>query len=250
MNDPYIKGAIGGIEDDPGLPGAMGSSRYNYIDKNTIVINLMGGPGAGKSTVAAGIFYKLKCNGIRCELVSEYAKGLVYDNARNTMRDQIYMFGQQFHRLWEVVGQVDVIVTDSPLLMSLYYGETESEYFPQLILEQFSKFNNWMYFIERSGKYDQVGRIQTEEESISFDEKMKKDLGIYRMPYKTYLNSEAVDRIVDDVMVEMKRRQDVEKKRKEEWEKHYNDMLAPAVTAISKAIDKNIINDMRRNFNI
>ena len=31
--------------------------------KNTLLINIYGGPGAGKSTAAAGVFYELKKNG-------------------------------------------------------------------------------------------------------------------------------------------------------------------------------------------
>ena len=31
------------------------------MNKNTLIINLYGGPGAGKSTFMANIFYRLKC---------------------------------------------------------------------------------------------------------------------------------------------------------------------------------------------
>lgn len=44
---------------------------------NTIVVNLFGVPGAGKSTGAAYIFYRLKINGINAELVTEFAKDKV-----------------------------------------------------------------------------------------------------------------------------------------------------------------------------
>jgi adenylate kinase family enzyme len=38
------------------------------------VINLFGGPGCGKSTLAARIFSILKLKDISCELINEYAK--------------------------------------------------------------------------------------------------------------------------------------------------------------------------------
>lgn len=39
------------------------------------VVNLFAGPGSGKSTTAAGIFYILKSEyNINCEYVSEYAR--------------------------------------------------------------------------------------------------------------------------------------------------------------------------------
>ena len=37
------------------------------MSKNTVVVNLFGGPCCGKSTVASGLFYELKCLGIDCE---------------------------------------------------------------------------------------------------------------------------------------------------------------------------------------
>ena len=42
--------------------------------KETLVINLIGGPCSGKSTIAAELFARLKKMGIHCELVSEYIK--------------------------------------------------------------------------------------------------------------------------------------------------------------------------------
>ena len=59
--------------------------------KNTLLINIYGGPGAGKSTVAAGLFYELKKKGYDCGLVTEMATELVYDESFNVMNDQIYL---------------------------------------------------------------------------------------------------------------------------------------------------------------
>lgn len=55
-----------------------------------LIINLIGGPGSGKSTTAAGLFYKLKKLGYNCEMSLEFAKDKVMD-------DQIYIFGKQYH---------------------------------------------------------------------------------------------------------------------------------------------------------
>ena len=51
-----------------------------------MVINLLGGPGCGKSTVAAGIFHQLKSLGYSTELVTEYVKDIVYDKLANPVR--------------------------------------------------------------------------------------------------------------------------------------------------------------------
>ena len=48
--------------------------------KKPIAINLAGPPGAGKSTGAAYLFYKLKTMGINAELVTEFAKDKTWEH--------------------------------------------------------------------------------------------------------------------------------------------------------------------------
>lgn len=48
--------------------------------KNTLVVNLFGEPGAGKSTGAAYVFAMLKMAGVDAELVTEYAKDKVWES--------------------------------------------------------------------------------------------------------------------------------------------------------------------------
>ena len=43
----------------------------------TLIINLIGGPCSGKSTIASGLFYNLKKLGYNCELALEFAKDKV-----------------------------------------------------------------------------------------------------------------------------------------------------------------------------
>ena len=45
------------------------------------VINIFGGPGTGKSVTAAKLFAELKIQNKNCELITEYAKELVYDES-------------------------------------------------------------------------------------------------------------------------------------------------------------------------
>ena len=75
------------------------NKRKSMENKNkVIVINLIGDPGSGKSTAAAGIFYKLKKMGVNCELSLEFAKDKVWEEAFRTMDDQIYIFAKQYHK--------------------------------------------------------------------------------------------------------------------------------------------------------
>lgn len=137
--------------------------------RNTLVVNLFGGPGTGKSTTAAGIFSLLKQRGILAELIQEYAKDKVWELSSNTLRNQLYVFGKQHHRLWRVNGQVDVAVTDSPLLLSIYYGRENSDTFKTLVREEHAKLRNLNIYLRRVKSYEPSGRLQTEEEAKKID---------------------------------------------------------------------------------
>lgn len=53
--------------------------------KNTIIVNLFAGPGAGKTTCAWEIASELKKRNIQAEYVPEYAKELVWDEKRELL---------------------------------------------------------------------------------------------------------------------------------------------------------------------
>lgn len=169
--------------------------------KNTIVVNLIGGPGSGKSTTAAGLFYNLKKLGINCEMALEYAKDKVYEESFKTMDDQLYIFGKQYHRMWRLKNLVDVVITDSPLLLSIYYNKTKSNYFEDLIVEQYNKFNNMLYILNRDNiEFKQEGRIQNEEESKRIDVEVKNILDRNNIKYTEIPTLNAIDRITEDII--------------------------------------------------
>ncbi len=134
-----------------------------------IVINLFGGPGSGKSTTAAGLFFKMKLDKRvkSVELVTEFAKDMVYAGRTMELRDnQLYITAKQHSRMRRLTGKVDYIITDSPLIQGIMY--TPEDYFhsfKQLVLEVYSSFTNLNVFINRVKKYKQYGRDRTEEES-------------------------------------------------------------------------------------
>jgi predicted ATPase len=63
-------------------------------NKQLKVINLYGGPGTGKSTTAAALFALMKREGYNVELVTEFAKDLVWTERNKELGDQIYIFGK------------------------------------------------------------------------------------------------------------------------------------------------------------
>ena len=98
------------------------------------VINLIGGPGTGKSTAMAGIFYNLKKLGINCEMVTEYVKDKVWGEEFKTMDDQLYCSAKYYHKIWRVADKVDYVITDSSLLTGIFYNKEPSDNFTNLIL--------------------------------------------------------------------------------------------------------------------
>ena len=132
-----------------------------------VVINLFGAPGAGKSTGAAIIFAELKKRGINVELVTEFAKDNTWERNATALGCQEYVFGKQSYRLARCRNDVDVIVTDSPLPLSLIYNNNPAldYHFEQVVLNVFNTYENINFFINRVKPYNPKGRNQTAEES-------------------------------------------------------------------------------------
>lgn len=139
------------------------------MDNKPLVVNFFGGPSCGKSTSAAGLFFLLKLHNINAELVTELAKDFTWEHRFKTLKNQYYIWGKQYHRLWRVKNEVDIIITDSPILNSLVYGEEKPNSFYDLVKASFNEFNNLNFFIKRFKQYNTKGRSQTEEEAIQLD---------------------------------------------------------------------------------
>jgi hypothetical protein len=160
------------------------------------VINLFAGPGAGKSTTAAGLFYTMKRAGLSVELVTEYAKDKVYEGHLGCLEDQIYIFGKQQRRLKRLEGNVEWAITDSPLLLSILYHNGQHKSFEKLVWDVFHSYRNHNYYIQRDKPYVQIGRTQTEDEAIVLDIKMLGILDKHNVNYMPVVgDEECVERI-------------------------------------------------------
>lgn len=178
------------------------SSMIDY-KKDCVVVNLIGGPGTGKSILAANIFSSVKLQGITCDVSWEYIKRKIREKAHKVTLSQIYLFGKQQFQLFTLKDEVDVVVTDSPLLLNPIYDTEECPLLKALVLQEYNKYNNLLYFIERdlSIEYETEGRYQDLIGAKLVDEKVKKFLRDNKIPYKsiTGIGPDSLEIIIDDI---------------------------------------------------
>lgn len=170
-------------------------------DAKTLVVNFYAGPGCGKTTAALELTAALKKAGYNVEYVSEYAKELVLEKRFDELQNQQRVTDEQYHRLDRLRGSVDMIVTDSPVLLGLIYGEgkIDAEY-SEKIRQYYDSFENFDMLMvrNRSGGYQTEGRLETEQEAIARDvqiETMLKKQNIFFGRYKRDDIEKTVERI-------------------------------------------------------
>ena len=169
----------------------------------TIIVNLFGAPGAGKSTGAAYIFSKIKMAGVNAELVTEFAKDKVWEESKEVFNNQIYIFGKQSFKISRVMNKVDVIITDSPIILSSFYNSDEmiQKELDALVMKTFNSYNNMNYFIERVKPYQEKGRFQTEEESDQIADEVSTLLDEKEVDYEVIAgDTEGYDYIVEQIL--------------------------------------------------
>jgi hypothetical protein len=149
--------------------------------KTKRIICLYGGPGCGKSTTCAGLFYNLKLMGYDCEMNREYVKDWAWENRKIAPGDQSYFFSKNARkeRVY-MAANLDFIITDSPLILTHFYG-LKYDPFEQKFNTSLSMLKNHHsickelgykvdhFFLKRDKPYSDAGRYQSEEEAKSID---------------------------------------------------------------------------------
>lgn len=136
-------------------------------------VNFYSGPGAGKSTLAARTFAELKIRGYDIEHIPEYIKTWAHEGRKPISYDQLYVFAKQLKAEDVILRNVDLIVTDSPLLMNAAYSKLYNvPCTPHLIklAQEFDReFQPINFFINRTVPYVNKGRYQDNNVAIYFD---------------------------------------------------------------------------------
>lgn len=164
------------------------------------VINLFAGPGAGKSTTAAGLFNLMKLRGHKVELVTEYAKDLTYEKAHDKLQDQEHILEEQFKRQERLVGHVDWIITDSPLLLSHIYYKGSDKNFRNQITNFFDFYDNENFFLKRTKPYSRYGRSQTSDEAKEIDRQILDMLEEQKFGYTILLGDEDAHVLIYNIL--------------------------------------------------
>lgn len=151
---------------------------------------MLGGSGLGKSTTAAGLYHKMKMEGLNVELVREYVKAWAWTGNKVGQYDQIYIFGKQARSEYMLYGKVDYIITDSPILLSPVYENFYNDG-NSMIEEAALKFlkkaeNNGIvhinFLLERKKKFNPEGRYETEEQAKEVDKQVSLFLTNHAIP--------------------------------------------------------------------
>lgn len=141
----------------------------------TKVINLFGAPGAGKTTLAAMIFAEMKQRHINCELVTEFAKKAVWEKRDLAMQNEILLFANKHHELHVLTGQVEYIILDSPLLLTVVYNTLYGQVanLNSLAESEHERFDNInLFIINNSSEHSMDGRVHDEKEVKRIEEKL------------------------------------------------------------------------------
>jgi len=145
--------------------------------KQTLYINLFGGPGSGKTTTLHDLISAIKRHPNLQDTITrdvqEYATMLILKNQTNMLKNQTLVTGKQRDMLAEWNGLVDIVVTDSPIALGYFYTNDIYHKFRVVQMdEQFRRNAPYCFnvFKERElNEFSKVGRVTDEEQSKSVD---------------------------------------------------------------------------------
>jgi hypothetical protein len=156
--------------------------------RDTIVVNLFGGPGTAKSIFCALIFAKLKLKGVSAEMAREEIKNDIWKGDTYRLTNQQAIYSDQQRIVHSLKGKVDVVVCDAPLMNSILYDKLYNKDidvdFHRMVENEFKRYNNRNFVLLRTMPYEKEGRYQEEAEAKEIDAKVISLLNEYGLAYE------------------------------------------------------------------
>lgn len=144
----------------------------------TLVINMVGEPGCGKTTLSFWLSQALKRAGVVAEFVPEMVKYECFHEAGRArvvsgLFDNRYL-KQQVRILAPLMGNVEVVINDGPFEIFYFYGKRRMKadkavQFKQKVDSLIDAMPKDSIFVmpERDHPYEIEGRNETEEEALA-----------------------------------------------------------------------------------
>ena len=155
--------------------------------KKTTIIGFYGGPGIGKSAAAWTAAAWLKRQGASVELANEYVKRWAWQGREITPLDELVVLGRQIAEEADLLGKVDFIVTEKPVLLDLAYcriyqpdditravEETIAAYYAHVASLGHRHIN---VLFRRTAGYDTRGRYENRQQAELVDAVAEQALG-------------------------------------------------------------------------
>ena len=171
---------------------------------NTTVVNLFGGPGVGKSTLACGLFYFMKIKHLNAELVREYVKAWAWESRPIGEYDQFYISGKQAKYESLLYNKVEFLITDCPIILSPIYESFAGNDDPVTKVGSFKfmkqaeakgiKYKNYVLARDKNVPYDVKGRYNSIKTAGDIDKFMQEKLSEWEVPF-TLVDCKYDDRI-------------------------------------------------------
>jgi len=148
-----------------------------------------GGPGVGKSVLAAKVYAELSRAGVvSVELVREFCKQFAYEGKKLDEYDQVYTFANQLwaeHRLFK--AGIEVIVTDSPVLLQCVYTAIQDKdiaaHISDVALRYEQKYQALNFLVQRALPYRRQGRYEDEPKLEELDVRIKAAMDDFSLEY-------------------------------------------------------------------
>ena len=152
-------------------------------------INFFGGPGVGKSTLAALTFGWLRARGESAELVQEWVKAWAYLGRQCRSFDEVFVLANQMHAEDQFFqAGVKLVVTDSPLYLQCVYALRRKMKVANDLWKIATRFEeaypsiNFIVDRDPDVAYEQAGRYENLNDAVAMDRLMTTCLRDWNIP--------------------------------------------------------------------